>query len=350
VSALSAATRAASLTQRLLGFSRRHQLDWRSTDVNAVVQEVVGLLTHTIDPRIRIEPCLHAELWPVQADPSQLNQVLMNLCINARDAIDGAGTITIETACMTPEQLRKLQGPLDANTDYVRLRVTDTGSGIPPEVKARMYEPFFTTKDVGKGTGLGLAMVFSIVRQHKGWIDCHTEVGHGTTFDVYLPRAASDTVADIESTPFVKRRDGKETILVVDDEELIRKIATATLERAGYRVLEAADGQEAVSLYSKMQNRIDLVILDLTMPVLSGHEAFRLFLDMNARVRVLFTSGYAVEQLSELEKELMAGFVKKPFRPHELLAAVAEAFTKKPGTKPGSRVANSPLPLQTVAS
>jgi PAS domain S-box-containing protein len=326
VSARNAAARATSLTQRLLGFSRRHQLDWTPTNLNITVAEVVELLQRTINPLIRIETQLADDLWSIQADSTQLNQVLMNLCLNARDAIDGAGKITIQTACVSASELTGMNGRNLGADAFVKLRVTDTGSGMPLEVKARMYEPFFTTKEVGKGTGLGLPMVFAIVRQHKGWIDCWSEVGKGTRFDIYLPRGEAVKPAAPEPIQAEPSRTGKETILIVDDEEMIRQLAAATLQSRGYTVLQAEDGQQAINLYSREGDRIDLVLLDLTMPILSGHEAFRHLLALNPRVRVLFASGYAVEQLSELEKEMMAGFVNKPYRPNELVLAVEDAL------------------------
>jgi len=335
--AQSAAVRAGGLTQRLLGFSRRHQLDWRPTDLNALTGEVVALLGRTIDPLIRIETHLAPDVGPVLADPTQLNQVLMNLCLNARDAINGPGLITIETTRASGADVRAA----NRAGEFVRLRVSDTGAGMPAEVKARIYEPFFTTKEVGKGTGLGLAMVFAIVRQHKGWIECASEPGAGTRFDVFLPRTESPRAVPT-ATAATPSRVGQETVLVVDDEELIRDLAALTLEGRGYRVLRAADGQQAVDVYAANKDCIDLVLLDLTMPVLSGHEAFRRIVELNPRAQVLFASGYAVEQLTELEKELMAGFVKKPYRPNELLLAVEVALQRRPAAPRGP---DAPTPL-----
>ena len=325
-----AATRAASLTQRLLGFSRRHQLDWTPTNLNTIVEEVVSLLRRTIDPLIEIETQTDPQLWPVLADPAQINQILMNLCLNARDAIDIPGRILIETCCVSASELSTNHQVKGQTGDVVRLSVSDTGRGMTEDVKARIYEPFFTTKEVGKGTGLGLSMVFAIVRQHKGWIECWSEVGQGTRFDIFLPRCERSLTVKQDSTDSLPTPGPREkrTILVVDDEELIRRLASMTLSAAGYTVIEATDGQQALEIYQHEWERIDLVLLDLTMPALSGHDAFRHLLKLNPQVRVVFASGYAAEQLSDEEKQQMAGFVKKPYRPGDLLTAVEEALAK----------------------
>jgi CheY-like chemotaxis protein len=218
---------------------------------------------------------------------------------------------------------------LDARPgDYVRLEVRDTGCGIAPEVRARIFEPFFTTKGLGKGTGLGLSMVFGIIQQHHGWVECHSEPGRGTCFSLYLPRHGdaeftAETPADAKTTPR-----GKETILLVDDEEMIRNLGRTILQRHGYEVLLAVDGQEAVEVYQREQSRIDLVILDLTMPRLSGQDAFRQLFRINPSVRVLFASGYSAEHLIETGHSRGLGFVSKPYRPRELAQSVRAALDR----------------------
>jgi PAS domain S-box-containing protein len=330
-SALGAATRATSLTGRLLGFARQHQLDREPTVLNGVVDEVVALLRRTIDPRIKLETALAPDLWPVHADPAQMNQLLMNLCLNARDAISGAGRIRIETAGV---EFR--EGDTVTRIDikpgcYVRLRVADDGSGMPPEVRARIFEPFFTTKEVGKGTGLGLAMVFGIVKQHNGFVECRSAVGKGTTFEIFLPRtAAAAPPKPVATAEPAKKAAASETILVADDEAQIRKLTSAVLRRQGYEVIEAEDGQQAVQIYTREHHRIALAVLDLTMPVLSGQDAFRQMLKVNPDARVMFSSGYAAEQISDEERAQIAGFVKKPYRPSELVRQVQEALERSP--------------------
>ena len=343
LAAQNAATRAASLTDRLLGFSRQHQIDWEPTDVNEIVDEVVTLLSRTIDPRVRIETRCCPDSWLVQADSGQINQVLMNLCLNARDALGGPGKIAIETACVEVTDLQALLSADARIGSFVRLRVADSGSGMPPEVRARIFEPFFTTKEVGKGTGLGLAMVFAIVRQHQGWIECHSETGRGTQFDIFLPRTEAArplSPPPLSATP-MPTRSGSETILVADDEPMIRRLAVFVLERSGYTVLEAEDGQQAVELYERERHRVDLVLLDLTMPNLSGQEAFRQMLQINPDVKVMFASGYAAEQISVEEQDLVLGFVKKPYRPDELVQTIQEALKRGQRSRYGEVLINN---------
>jgi hypothetical protein len=326
-----AALRAANLTRQLLGFARRTLLRPEPSNLNLLIDEVVLLFKRTIDPRITLEIRKHPELWPVLADGGHMNQVLVNLCLNARDAMPEGGQLLLQTdnVVFAPEQI---QGKLeDRSGEFVRLRVSDTGVGISEEVRQHLYEPFFTTKGPGKGTGLGLATVFGIIKQHQGWIDCESELGHGTTFSIYLPRLilAPSQSQDPDGTRTEKSGVmGTETILFVDDEAILRNLGRTMLERNGYRVLLAEDGVQALELYQEHRDRVDLIILDLTMPRLSGRDTFRALRAINPEVQVLFASGYSPEQLSTEEHEQIAGFVAKPYRPRELALIIRETLDR----------------------
>jgi len=211
--------------------------------------------------------------------------------------------------------------------EFVRLRICDNGTGISPEARAHIFEPFFTTKGPGKGTGLGLAMVFGIVQQHQGWIECHSIQGQGTRFDIYLPRHHAPVAPAVTPPPTPRQPSGgHETILLVDDESLVRNLGRTILGNLGYRILLANDGQEAIEVYQSEQQRIDLVILDLTMPRVSGRDALRQLLEINPNVRILFASGYTAEHITEEDHEHIYGFVSKPYRPEDLALAVRTAL------------------------
>jgi PAS domain S-box-containing protein len=317
-----AAQRAAELTGQLLGFSRRTMLRLEVADLNTAIQEIMGILGRTIDPRITVEIQTSPALWNVRADPGQITQVLMNLCLNARDAMPDGGVLRLETAnVVLDEEYARMH--LEARAgEFVRLRVSDTGHGIAPDIRSRIFEPFFTTKQPGQGTGLGLAMVFGIVQQHQGWIECTSEVGRGTRFDIYLARFRAG-----EPVPVLPAADrgpagGDETILVVDDEPMVRNLSHAVLQQFGYRVLLAEDGLEALDIYRREKGHIDLVVLDLTMPRLSGRDTLHRLLQIDPEVHVLFASGYSSELVTEGEKEGVFGFINKPYRPQELAGAV----------------------------
>jgi PAS domain S-box-containing protein len=322
-----AAWRAAELTRQLLGFSRQTLLWLKPVSLNDSVSEVVGILERTIDPRITLEVRRAPGLWTVQADAGQMSQVLMNLCLNACDAMPDGGRLLLET---TNEDVGEeyARHNLDARPGpFVLLRVADTGTGIPPELLPRIYDPFFTTKPPGKGTGLGLAMVFGIVKQHQGWVECHTELGRGTRFDIYLPRLAEPAVTTEASPGFAAAPPGmgSGTVLVADDNAMLRNLAAAFLRAHGYQVVLAEDGEQAVEVYRRERGRIRLVILDLMMPRLSGQEALRRLKEIDPDVPVLFASGYSDAQLSAEERALIAGFVSKPYREDELVRAARAA-------------------------
>ncbi|HLJ92640.1 MAG TPA: PAS domain S-box protein [Gemmataceae bacterium] len=335
-----AALRAAELTSKLLGFSRRTTLRAIETNLNACVEETVMILQRTLDPAITIEVDTAPDLWKVEADPSQINQVLMNLCLNARDAMPKGGRLRIETrnGILDEEYAR---GHAEARPgEFVRLRVEDNGQGMPPEVRQRIFEPFFTTKEPGRGTGLGLAMVFGIVKQHKGWIDCYSEVGRGTKFDIYLPRFQPPQEAGPSPAPSPTAAGGHDTILLVDDEPMIRTLGQNILQSYGYQVLLAENGARAVEIFQRDWQKIDLVILDLTMPGLAGREAYELLIQINPQARVLFASGYSAEEIAQMPSERVQGFVRKPYLPEELAHAVQVSLQKQqsPGTEGGSGI------------
>lgn len=321
-----AANRAAELTRQLLGFSRQTMLRLEPTTLNKAIEEVLAIFSRTLDPRVQLKVNLDARVWTVLADLGQMAQVLMNLCLNARDAMPEGGRLILETENVTldPDYADR---HLEAQAgDYVRLRVSDTGHGIPPEIQPRIFDPFFTTKEVGKGTGLGLAMVFGIIKQHNGWIDCYSEVNQGTRFDIYLPRCQQESGPPPPPSPATVG--SGETILLADDESFIRTLGRTILERAGYTVLTAEHGQQALEIYQQTHPPIDLVILDLTMPTLSGREALRLLRQYDPHVRVVLASGYSAEHLDDMERNEALAFISKPYRPQDLVQTVQAALER----------------------
>jgi len=321
-----AAVRAAELTRQLLGFSRRAILRTELFSLNLAVHETLNILRRTIDPRIAIEVRTEEHLWPVRADRAQIGQVLMNLCLNARDAMPSGGRLILETSNVTLDEDYVRWHLGSRKGDFVRLRVQDTGHGIAPEVRAQIFEPFFTTKAPGKGTGLGLAMVFGIVKQHQGWIDCNSEVGAGAVFDIYIPRDNGEVESSAQTSNVNGAQGGQETILLVDDEEQIRSLGMLALQRYGYRVLLAEDGLQAIDTYLRQKGRIHLIVLDLTMPHLSGRDTLAELVKYDPHVPVLISSGYSAESLTPAESDHILGFVGKPYRPEELASAVRAAI------------------------
>ncbi len=337
-----AATRAAELTRQLLGYARRNQLVFAAVPAGAVFDEVLGLLRATLDPRIRLEvlPAGHCPaLW---ADHGLLSQAVLNLCLNARDAMPGGGALALSAVPV----VRRPADPCPPGWDdlapgaYVRLAVADTGTGMTPDVVARLFEPFFTTKGIGKGTGLGLPMVQGIVKQHRGWIEVHTEPGAGTRFELYVPVA--EVASAVEATPIPNAPTAiapmppprttarARTVLLVDDEAMVRDLGRAILTRAGFRVLTADDGVEAVEAFERHRAEIDLVVLDVTMPRMSGRDALRHILDLDPAARVLFSTGFSEEDLASVDGAI--GLLSKPYRPQDLITAVRAALLPQPVT------------------
>ncbi|MFO0825204.1 MAG: PAS domain S-box protein [Gemmataceae bacterium] len=346
-----AVVRAAELTGKLLGYARRNQLVSVPVHPEEAFREAVGLLRHTLDPRIQMIVDVESECGPIQADPALLSQVLLNLCLNARDAMPTGGTLTMHAGPVEVTEEAAAAQPNEARPgQFIRLSVADTGCGMSEDVKARLFEPFFTTKEIGKGTGLGLPMVQGIMKQHRGWVKVTSESGVGTRLDLFFPPAEVDagrrtiqrswhTVAIPEVSPSppvilphpeppeVVNTGDCGTVLLVDDESMIRDIGQLVLEGAGFRVMMAGDGIEAVEVFEREHAAIDLVILDVTMPRMSGRDAFRRLVEIDPNVKVLFSTGYSSEDIAELGGSV--GLLGKPYRAHELLAAVQTALQRE---------------------
>lgn len=319
-----ATERAARLTHQLLLFSRREPVQARAVDLNRVVADLVGMLRRTIASSIRIDVETPGEPLIVRADPTQLEQVLMNLCLNARDAMPGGGVLSIRTEPVKPESSRMETGTEAHPGSQARLTVSDTGSGIAPEIRDRIFDPFFTTKPPGSGTGLGLSTVYGIVEQHGGVVAVHSEPGRGARFEVLLPMEEQDRAAEAlrQEEPV---RGGTETLLVAEDFDNVRKVVVALLEAAGYRVLPAVHGDEALAILRERGNEIALALLDVMMPFKTGPEVAALSAETHPKLRVLFTSGYsdAPQSLSRIPEERL---LRKPYAPDELLRRIRGAL------------------------
>jgi PAS domain S-box-containing protein len=319
---VSAAQRGAALTHRLLAFARRQPLEPRTLDVNDLIASIDPLLRRTLGEHIDIEFIEGGGIWRALADPAQLENALLNLALNARDAMAEGGRLTIETANVALNDEYVTLYPELAAGDYVQIAVTDTGSGIAPDQIARVFEPFYTTKEAGKGTGLGLSMVYGFVKQSGGHVNIYSEPGHGTTVKMYLPRAHGPSSA--EAAPAERAAlGGCETILLVEDDDLVREYASAQLADLGYRVLVAADGPSALALLERNPD-IDLLFTDVIMPGgMSGRDLADVVQRERNHIRVLYTSGYTEDAIVH-QGRLDPGvrLLNKPYRRAELAASV----------------------------
>jgi nitrogen-specific signal transduction histidine kinase/CheY-like chemotaxis protein len=322
-----AAGRAAALTRQLLAFSRKQVLQMRSVNVNVVVTDVERMLRRLIGEDILLTTHLDPDLALIYADPGQLEQVLINLAVNARDAMPGGGDLTITThnVELSDEHGERHLGAAPGN--YVMLAVTDTGGGMTKEVQQRLFEPFYTTKGVGKGTGLGLATVHGIVKQSGGDVYVYSEIGHGTTFKVYFPRVAkADPVATIPEHRAITPR-GTETVLLAEDDEAIRTLGARVLGALGYNVLVARTGGEALRIVAEHKGHIDLIATDVVMPEMNGSQLVERVLEARPGIRVLFMSGYTDDEV--MRRGVIDGqtaFLQKPFTPDLLAHRVREVL------------------------
>ncbi|PYV60902.1 MAG: hybrid sensor histidine kinase/response regulator [Acidobacteria bacterium] len=317
-----AAERAAALTHQLLAFSRKQTLQPRVLDLNNIVHGLEMMLRRVLTENVELCIQTAADLGFVKTDPVQMEQVLINLVVNARDAMPKGGKLTIATAprevlndCGEGESLMRAGS-------YVTLSISDTGIGMDTETRARIFEPFFTTKEVGKGTGLGLATVYGIIKQSNGQIEVESEPGKGATFRVSLPRVENEGVAPRKTTMTESHKRGTGTILLAEDEPLLRELGQTILTQAGYEILTAPNAEALKSFVAEHTGKIDLLLTDVVMPGMSGPELVHLVRARWPNIRVLYMSGYADDEIEDLDRD--AGFLQKPFTPAELTAKIAE--------------------------
>ncbi|HEX7087016.1 MAG TPA: PAS domain S-box protein, partial [Vicinamibacterales bacterium] len=338
-----AASRAADLTRQLLAFARRQIIEPRIVDLNGLVVTVDRLLRRLVGEDVELVTVLDPELWRVRIDPGQFEQVLVNLVVNARDAMPSGGTLVIETRNVHLDEEFARQHATVQPGPHVLLAVSDTGTGMDEEVLAHIFEPFFTTKEVGKGTGLGLATCYGIVKQNKGSIWVHSERGVGTTFRIYLPRAegAAAPLDAGETRAAEQPPRGTETVLLVEDELLVRNLAADALRQHGYNVLAASTGLEALDLAMQTPKPLDVLVTDVVMPQMGGPQLAERLLAERPGIKVLFISGYSDMALMR-HGRLLPGtaLLQKPFTPGQLVRRVRELLDANNG---GPEQARLPL-------
>jgi signal transduction histidine kinase len=332
--ASAAAESAATLTRQLLAFGRKQVIEPRPVNLSSLIERVQGMLERLIGESITLRTSCAADLWHVQADPGQLEQVLVNLIVNARDAISGHGEIEVETRNLETSQTSGSDGPAVPGR-YVVLSVRDNGRGMSDVVRSKLFEPFFTTKETGAGTGLGLATVYGAVQQNGGTITVDSTLGEGSTFRIFLPMVdvarAAARASDPGMAPSSSRaRGGTETILLVEDEPLVLDLAACTLHELGYNVIPCASADEALRRLPEYQNRIDLLLTDVVMPRMNGKELASRVASLQPGISVLFSSGYG-EDIIAKQGVLDAGlyFIGKPYRPAELAAKVRSILDER---------------------
>ncbi len=321
-----AAERGAELTKRILALTRKEKMEMKLLDINSVIRSSLELLDRSIPRTIEIVTRLGDNMPMIKADAAQMQQVILNLAVNARDAMPHGGRLTVETA------VSGLRGRAEdggfANTGFVKISVSDTGIGMDKSTQGKIFDPFFTTKEMGKGTGLGLYMVHSIVTRHGGYINLFSEPGKGTRFNIYLPVAGGE---EPEASAEAVDLRGSETILVVDDEAYVRGMCRDILEPMGYEVLLAESGSEAIDVFGRMQEKISLIILDMIMPRMEGNEVFHALRSIKPGVKVVLCSGYSVNGFAGIEqliKEGAKGFVQKPFTRRNIALAIRKALSE----------------------
>ncbi len=333
------ANRAASLVRQLLAFSRRQTLRPEVLNLTDVLADLRMLLQRLMNNSVELKIEHGRDLWPVKADLGQFEQVIVNLAVNARDAMPEGGTLTVRTRNVSAEEVPGFNYRELAPGDYVLIEVEDTGTGIDPETMKKIFEPFFTTKEVGKGTGLGLSMVYGIVKQTGGSIHCESEVGKGTTFRIFLPRhvpaeaevAAQEAAAAKEQAkPANRDLSGSARVLVVEDEDAVRLGSVRALTSRGYEVFEATSGTEALEIFKELDGQVDIVVSDVVMPEMDGPTLLTKLREIQPDIRFIFVSGYAEDAFARnLPEDAVFGFLPKPFSLKQLATTVKEMLEEK---------------------
>jgi len=308
------------LTKQLLGFARRGKYLIKATDLNEIIEKSSALFART-KKEIRVQTNLHEDLWAAEVDRGQIEQVLLNLYVNAWQAMTNGGDLYLQTENVILD--RSYVKPYRVEPGrYVKISVSDTGVGIDKETQERIFEPFFTTKEMGRGTGLGLASVYGIIKSHGGYINVYSERERGTVFTIYLPASEKEVPKETEIAPSVLIK-GSGTILLIDDEQMILDVGFELLEELGYTVMSAMSGQEAIDIFQKDQEKIDLVIMDMIMPGMGGGETFDRLKEINPDVKVLLSSGYSINgQATKILRRGCDGFIQKPFNMNQLAEKV----------------------------
>jgi nitrogen-specific signal transduction histidine kinase len=301
----------ADLTRQLLGFARGGKYESKAADMNEIIDRTLSIFART-KKEIAVQKSLDDALWAVDVDQGQMEQTLMNLYVNAWQAMPGGGDLSLETLNVLLDDNQAMSCAINPGR-YVKITIADTGLGMDAKTRERIFDPFFTTKGMGRGTGLGLAMVYGIVKGHGGGIDVTSEPGRGTTFEIYLPATEKAIAKEQNKTTTILR--GKETVLLVDDEPIVLEVTRELMEALGYRVFLAGSGQEAIAVFLEKGKMIDMVILDMVMPGISGSETFDRLREIDPQLVILLSSGYSINgQAQQILKKGCNGFIQKPFK------------------------------------
>jgi two-component system cell cycle sensor histidine kinase/response regulator CckA len=340
-----ASERGAGIVRQILSIARKTGGDRSLLDLNQVIDELNAMVQETFPRSIQFQKKVVDGLWPILGDPTQLHQLLMNLSLNARDAMPQGGTLSIDVENIVLDEMYAQSNPEAKPGHYVLLRVTDTGVGIPQENLKTIFEPFFTTKEIGKGTGLGLTSVLQIARNHGGFVSVYSEANRGTSFTVYLPADPSQSMKEVEGNLRELPRGNSELLLIIDDEVAVREILKATLETFGYKTLCASDGAEALALFAQHRDEIALVLADTAMPIMDGPTTIRALRRIDSEVKVITMSGLV--QAPELQEDLadsVKAVLHKPFTAEKLLTSIANVVKVRLSPKPLRTIFVNPLP------